>query len=704
MKNLTVWQKLLLIGFVFLIPFALVTYRMLASVDKLGIEFARQEVRGLDYYQVLFPLLNDLQQHLGLALVATSGDAGSRDRLFAKATEINATLQRMEKVDHALDANLHLTGKWQRIAASVRELVQQTPSLGSAELLEAHGKLFGDIVAQITAAGDASNLTLDPDLDSYYLMNILIFQGPELSNVIANASEIIATAGDKPLSADQVDRLGRLATLMEYLQGNLDLSLAKAFEANATLKPQLEGVGAILKRAATEEIVATAAVARGLKDGRSAADRYAVVQSSLRALRELTHQAQQSLRNLIDIRIAKFQSEIYATLAWAILAFLVATLVAAYMMRDIVQALRQVVGTATKIATGDLTALADVDRRKDEIGELTKAFDLMVTSLREKVLLVEDIADGNLTGTVTTQSTHDDMGNALENMVSGLKTLVGEVHRSGIHVNSAVNQIAAASKEQQATAAEIAATTTEVSVTSKEISATSRELVKTMTEVAGVADQTASLAGGGQVALSHMEETMRRVMDAAGSINAKLAVLNEKAGNINQVVTTITKVADQTNLLSLNAAIEAEKAGEYGRGFSVVATEIRRLADQTAVATFDIEQMVKEIQSAVAAGVMGMDMFSEEVRRGISDVQQVSTQLSQIINDVQALAPRFESVNEGMQAQANGAEQITQALTQLSEAAQQTVETLRTSSQAVDDLNQAASSLRGGVARFKLEK
>ena len=82
-------------------------------------------------------------------------------------------------------------------------------------------------------------------------------------------------------------------------------------------------------------------------------------------------------------------------------------------------------------------------------------------------------------------------------------------------------------------------------------------------------------------------------------------------------------MADQTNLLSLNAAIEAEKAGEYGRGFVVVATEIRRLADQTAVATYDIEQMVREIQSSVSAGVMGMDKFSEEVRRGMADMQQV---------------------------------------------------------------------------------
>jgi methyl-accepting chemotaxis protein WspA len=192
-------------------------------------------------------------------------------------------------------------------------------------------------------------------------------------------------------------------------------------------------------------------------------------------------------------------------------------------------------------------------------------------------------------------------------------------------------------------------------------------------------------------------------MDAAASINAKLAVLSEKAGNISQVVTTITKVADQTNLLSLNAAIEAEKAGEYGRGFAVVATEIRRLADQTAVSTYDIEQMVKEIQSAVAAGVMGMDKFSEEVRRGMHDMQQVGGQLSQVIQQVQALAPRIESVNEGMQAQSSSAEQITQALMQLSEAAQQTVDSLRESGLAIDELNQVAIGLRGGVSRFTLQ-
>ncbi|VVD62962.1 methyl-accepting chemotaxis sensory transducer [Pandoraea iniqua] len=312
--------------------------------------------------------------------------------------------------------------------------------------------------------------------------------------------------------------------------------------------------------------------------------------------------------------------------------------------------------------SGDLTKRLDLDRR-DEFGALEAGFNRMTDEL---------------TG------------------------LVGQAQKSALQVTTSVTEIAATSRQQQATASETAATTTEIGATSREIFATSRDLARTMTEVAGVADHAASLAGTGHVGLTRMEDAMRHVMEAAGSVNGKLGILNEKAGNINQVVITITKVADQTNLLSLNAAIEAEKAGEYGRGFAVVATEIRRLADQTAVATYDIEQMIKEIQSAVSAGVMGMDKFAEEVRRGMDEMRQVGDQLAQIIAQVQTLPPRFQVVNEGMQAQATGAEQINQALVQLSEAAQQTAESLQQSSQAIEELNHVANGLKSGVSRFKV--
>jgi len=345
-----------------------------------------------------------------------------------------------------------------------------------------------------------------------------------------------------------------------------------------------------------------------------------------------------------------------------LLAILAAALCGLLLMRAIMAPMQRIVQILEVMRTGDLSKRLNLER-KDEFNAVETGFNDMMTELT---------------------------------------ALVSQAQRSSVQVTTSVTEIAATSKQQQATATETAATTTEIGATSREIAATSKDLVRTMTEVSTAADQASVAAGSGQQGLARMEETMHSVMGAADLVNAKLAILNEKAGNINQVVVTIVKVADQTNLLSLNAAIEAEKAGEYGRGFAVVATEVRRLADQTAVATYDIEQMVREIQSAVSAGVMGMDKFSEEVRRGMSEVQQVGEQLSQIIHQVQALAPRVLMVNEGMQAQATGAEQINHALVQLGDASSQTVESLRQASFAIDELSQVAVGLRSGVSRFKV--
>ncbi len=340
----------------------------------------------------------------------------------------------------------------------------------------------------------------------------------------------------------------------------------------------------------------------------------------------------------------------------------VAMLSGLLLIKSITKPVEQIVRTLKVLGGGDLAVRLDLQRR-DEFNAIEEGFN---------------------------------------SMANELTALVSQAQRSAVLMTTSVTQIAATSREQQATATETAATTIEIGATSREISATARDLVRTMTEVSGTAEQTSVLAGSGQLGLVRMEDVMHQVATAADVVNAKLAILNEKASTINHVVTTIVKVADQTNLLSLNAAIEAEKAGEYGRGFAVVATQVRRLADQTAVATYDIEQMVREIQSAVSAGVMGMDKFSEEVRRGNNEMAQVGDQLSQIIHQVQALAPQVQLVNEGMQAQATGAEQINQALEQLTEASGQTVESLRQAGSAIEELNQVSSSLRAGVSRFKV--
>ncbi len=327
-------------------------------------------------------------------------------------------------------------------------------------------------------------------------------------------------------------------------------------------------------------------------------------------------------------------------------------------------------------------------------------------ALDKAVKAAEQVSLGDLT-TKLDETSDDDLGKlftALKKMVQNLNSLIRQVQHSGIQVTTSSTQIAASGKQLEATMTEQVASTNEVVATTREIAATTNELVKTMLVVVDMIEVGNKAADGGKKDLGRMETTMRQLAAATDSISTKLGIISEKANNINGVVATITKVADQTNLLSLNAAIEAEKAGEYGLGFAVVAREIRRLADQAAIATLDIEQMVKEMQGAVSTGVMEMDKFSREVEQGVGDVQKTSDQLTVIIEQVQALGPQFTFVNQGMEAQAQGTQQISEAMRQLSESSIQTASALRETNSAIEQLNEAAQNLRREVAGFKVQE
>ena len=376
---------------------------------------------------------------------------------------------------------------------------------------------------------------------------------------------------------------------------------------------------------------------------------------------------------------------------------------------------RQLAADSAKVAAEDITQTRFWVFLGTLLGPLTAVLfglyfsNTIAKPLGAKIAGVVDVAEkmsiGDLTSEVHVSDTKDEISklqNSFSSMTLGLAALIKQVQKSGIQITSSATQIAASGKQLEATVNEQAASTNEVVATAKEIAATSGKLVKTMDEVSQMAESTAREAGTGQKELGRMENTMKLLGKSTSSISKKLGIISEKANNINSIVTTITKVADQTNLLSLNAAIEAEKAGEYGMGFAVVAREIRRLADQTAVATLDIENMVKEMQSAVSTGVMEMDKFTHEVSRGMEDIRNIGVQLAQIIEQVQSLTPRFDSVNRGMEAQSEGAQQISETMAQLAETSLQTADALREINSSIAQLNEAAQGMRHEISRFKV--
>ena len=285
-------------------------------------------------------------------------------------------------------------------------------------------------------------------------------------------------------------------------------------------------------------------------------------------------------------------------------------------------------------------------------------------------------------------------------MIGKIQTVVQRVREGSVQLLSTSSEIAATARQQEGTVQGLSSATTEIAAAVREISATSEALAGTMEDVNARANQASSLAAAGREGLGGIETTMRQLMESSGSISAKLGIIRDKSENINAVVTTITKVADQTNLLSINAAIEAEKAGEYGRGFLVVAREIRRLADQTAVATLDIENMVRLMQDAVSAGVMQMDKFGGEFRSGVERVKEINCQTGRIIEEVEGLTGRFQSVNEGMRSQSVAAKQINEAMVPVANGTKETQVSLEEFIKATAYLRQSVELLNQEIAQF----
>jgi methyl-accepting chemotaxis protein WspA len=331
--------------------------------------------------------------------------------------------------------------------------------------------------------------------------------------------------------------------------------------------------------------------------------------------------------------------------------------------------------------------------------------------MTQRIHLASEIANRVAAGDLSTEMPSVDARDvtggllgAIATMSGNLRALVSRVKQASIELMSTATEFAATSRQQEQTVQGFGASTNQIAAAVKQISATHVELMGAMDGVNVVAAQTAELAIGGQTGLSQLDQSMERLAGAGHTVAARLSAIRDEAAHITGVVTTISKVADQTNLLSINAAIEAEKAGEQGLGFMVLAREIRRLADQTAVATLDIEQMVKQMQGAVSAGVMEIDRFAEEVKTGVLGVGRINGQFTQIITQVRTLSDRFDAVNDGMRSQNVGTRQIGEAMGQLIDGARQTSTSLREFNAATESLRDAVTTLKQEITQFNVGK
>ncbi len=673
-ERLPIAYKLFLSSIAFALPFTVLLYYVIAGFNE-DIRFSESEIAGARLIRPLETVVLELMTYERVMLETTS-TPGSNTKLQEASEGVDRALaqvsREIEKLPSDLpdlrDSTAQLVSRFQTVW-NERKAADAKKKIISASLLP-------DALSLIKKTGDNAKLILDPDLDSYYVMEVAILRLPRLQQTVAEvtlACRVAQSYGglhpeDQILLAIYADILERER---EALRENLSISTAN------TRNPSLKRVLAPLLERYDTALVSTVRMIRKLSESEGALfapDVDPTLIGVAEAGSGLWQASADQLLTMLQKRADNVKTSRLFAIASCGAALFVAAALVLLISRGITGPLNKAIRIATRIADGQLN-------------EARKSLDTDPESALAKKGSKDEIWRLHL---------------AMERMLRNLDSLLGQVGRSSDQVSTSAARITESVHQLEATVAQQAASTSQVSATSREISNSVSGLAQTVCGVSEVASRAAALAEEGVKSLADINSTMNTLLEATTEVSAKLEILQTRTASINQVITAITRVANQTNLLSLNAAIEAEKAGEYGAGFAVVAREVRRLADQTAVAALEIEDVILEMQGAVKEGVAGVEVYTKQASLSSEKITRISTDLGRIIQYTQQLSPQFQTVNQGMQSQSDSASQISEAMSQLNAAARQTKEFLEGFLEVTEQLRAAVEGLETEVDRFAL--
>jgi methyl-accepting chemotaxis protein len=424
-----------------------------------------------------------------------------------------------------------------------------------------------------------------------------------------------------------------------------------------------------------------------------------------------------------------YESARTLTIVLLIAAFVLGALASLLLARSISRDVGQVLRAAHGISEGDVDQQIDV-RSRDEIGAMASAFSCMVEYLKGIAASAQRIAAGDLTVDVEPKSERDVLGTAFKEMTENLRDTVGQVQRTAESVSSASQQMASTSEETGRAVGEIASAVGEVATgaqrqvesvesaraVSEEVLQATERSQRNATETAESATQAREVARAGAQAAQNATEAMEAVRSSTDEVTAAIRNLGDKSQQIGGIVDAITGIAEQTNLLALNAAIEAARAGEQGRGFAVVADEVRKLAEESQSAAGQIADLIGQIQAETDRTVQAAEAGAERTAAGATTVEEARAQFVRIGDSVDEVTGRIDEITaavkeiaraaERMHADMNDvasvAEQSSASTEQVSASTQQTSASAQEIAASAQQLSATATELNELVRRFQL--
>ncbi|MBE0648241.1 MAG: HAMP domain-containing protein [Bacteroidales bacterium] len=392
------------------------------------------------------------------------------------------------------------------------------------------------------------------------------------------------------------------------------------------------------------------------------------------------------------------------TILWIgiIIAILVAFL-AFFIARYFAAPLIRLTAVAKSMARGKLDNLFKVTQ-KDEIGELGDSFIVMQESLQKKAAQAQQIADGDLTVDIRLLSDEDAMGISFQTMVEKLRTQLNEI-------SEGINVLASSSSEIMASVTQLASTSAETSTSVGETTTTVEE-VKQTAEVSNQkakavsenAVRTAGISSDGTKAIANTIEGMNKIRQQMTAIAGMVVKLSEQSQTIGEITASVNELAEQSNLLAVNAAIEAAKAGEQGKGFTVVAQEIKMLADRSKEATAQVRNILRDVQKSISSAVMATEEGGKAVDEGLKLTTLTGDTIKTLSESVTEAAKAAIQIAASSQQQLEGMDQVVAAMENIKEASMQAAASTQQSVDSVTELQKVGQKLDAMMKQYKLVK